>query len=116
MCDYKDGKCGYCASGCFKYHLGDGIYQAECNTKNFNFDNGDCGCAPGCGFDYDASTSGYVQTGTKDNCSVECLVLDRQFGIDFCTDQELVKKAVLNFLVYKDRQKALDMTYWAVLL
>ena len=109
-CDYKNGKCGYCASGCFEDYLGDATCQPQCNTESCNFDNGDCGCFPGCTFIYNNSISNFTQTGSGNECSIECLVLECHFGIDFCTNSTLVKLAVLSFLVYKDKEKTLNMT------
>ena len=108
-CSYKDGKCGYCASGCFKQHLGDGICQLECNTKSCNYDQGDCGCAPGCSFIYDPLYSAYINIGFSSRCSSECLVLDCQFGIHFCNNFYSVKLAIMNFLVYKDKDKVFNL-------
>ena len=103
-CAYKDRKCGFCASGCFEEELGDGICQPECNNKYCNYDNGDCGCAPGCSFYYNASISNYTQTGSSENCSRNCLVLECRFGIDFCTNETLIKSAVLNSLILNSKQ------------
>ena len=108
-CSYKDGKCGYCASGCYEHHLGDGICQESCNNTDCNYDNGDCGCAPECSFKYDSSSSGYIQTGNSEMCDLNCLVLDCQFGLYFCTNKTLIKQAVLNYLVYQDRNKVMEL-------
>ena len=108
-CSYKDGKCGYCASGCFKHHLGDGICQPECNTKSCNYDQGDCGCAPGCSFRYDPLYFTYINIGNSSEFSLECSVLDCQFGIFISSDFLLVKLSVLDFLVYKDKDKVVDL-------
>ena len=101
-CGYKDGKCGYFASGCFENDLGDGICQDKCNNEDCNYDNGDCGCYPGCSFVYDASISNFSQIGSSEECSVNCLVPECHFAIDFCSDKDTVKMGVLNYVVQQD--------------
>ena len=104
-CNYKDGKCSFCASGCLNQHLGDGICRPECNNKSCDYDHGDCECAPGCSFIYNNSTSKFSPIGNSLECSQNCLVPGCRFGLDFCTDEALIKKSVLDFLVYKDFEK-----------
>ena len=109
-CGYKDGKCGYCASGCFEKYLGDGTCQPSCNNEFCNYDNGDCECAPGCSFIYDPLKMKFYRIGPGYECSPQCLVLGCNFGIDFCSDSVLVKAAAIHFIIYKDAKKTMDLT------
>ena len=108
-CGFKDGKCGYCASGCFQNDLGDGICQEKCNNADCNYDFGDCGCSPGCAFVYKQSIGNFSRVGFGYECSLECLVPGCHFAVDFCEDKDLVKQAVLSFLVYQNNTKLLKL-------
>ena len=41
-CNYDNGDCHLCASGCTNAWLGDGYCNPECNTYACNYDDGDC--------------------------------------------------------------------------
>ena len=109
-CEYKDGKCGFCASGCFEKHLGDGVCQPECNTETCNYDYEDCGCAANCSFKYDTLAHGFIQNGSSEECSLDCLVLECRFGIDFCSNFTLIKLAMMNFRLYKGSKRDIDLS------
>lgn len=108
-CLYKDGECGYCASGCYESDLGDGTCQDQCNNPDCNYDYGDCGCSPNCSFIYNTSLSNFTQIGATDECSVSCLVPECHFAVDFCADKNIVKKGVINYIIHKNASILLNL-------
>ena len=108
-CGFKDGKCGYCASGCYLDELGDGTCQTECNNENCYFDFGDCGCSYNCSYIYDSDISDYKQLGSSDACSTYCLVPDCNFASNFCDTNEIIQKGVMNQIVYQNSSHYLDL-------
>jgi len=48
-CDFDEGDCEECASGCFIRWIGDKICDQACNNEDCQYDLGDClECSPGC--------------------------------------------------------------------
>ena len=47
-CNFKDGKCGFCASGCFESMITNQKCDPECLNPECAYDNHLCECSPGC--------------------------------------------------------------------
>lgn len=89
-CQFKYGKCGYCAAFCLENMIGNGECNDECNNENCEFDKGDCSCAPGCESRFENGEWSQI-----DECKSECLVESCMFNYLVCADSGLLRLAVI---------------------
>lgn len=69
-CNYKNGVCGSCSSGCTQLMLGDGNCDSSCNNFLCSYDYMDCGCAPGCTSKYDSISGWTWDPSGSESCMV----------------------------------------------